>query len=42
MKYEKPNMELVLLETVDIITLSADTETKDDAGTPKLTPPDEW
>ena len=43
MKYEKPNMELVELETVDIITGSAGRveESKDSEG-PEIVPPDEW
>lgn len=42
MKYEKPKMELVVLEMVDIITFSAETETKDDKGTSNIIVPDEW
>ncbi len=42
MKYERPNMELVVLETVEIITISGEDEAKDDAGTPKVTVPDTW
>lgn len=37
MKYAKPNMELVVLETVDIITFSADKGEENN-----ITPPDEW
>lgn len=42
MKYEKPNMELVVLEMVDVITVSAGTETKDDSDTPIIKTPDNW
>ena len=42
MKYEKPNMELVELEMVDVITVSDGGEIKGDNGTPKVDTPTEW
>ena len=42
MKYERPEMELVVLERVEVITISGQTETKNDSGIPVVNTPDEW
>ena len=42
MKYEKPNMELVVLEMVDVITVSDGGTTQNDAGVTSTVAPDNW